>query len=258
MKEDQYRSPTINARLSFEFDVFFSGDSLLIVEIPDQDIGVANRIARSCAALLELEDLPFVSDIVPAMRTVGVHYLPHQVPCPDGVAPCDVVESRLRECMGRLEVTEIETRQIIEIPVCYGGEFGPDIDDVARSCSLSIAEVISLHSDSIVEVMMIGFAPGHPYIGVQDSRLAIPRRMTPRTAVPPGTIAVANRQSVIYPNSSPSGWNVIGRTPLHIFEPKRDQPCLLRAGDKVRFVPVNVAEYMSAAEQVEKASRISE
>src|SRR5690606_28650988 len=131
-----------------------------------------------------------------------------------------------------------EDARQVDIPVCYGGEHGPDLEDVARHCGLSPQEVIRLHSGTPAYVFMLGFAPGAPYIGIHDPKLAIGRRDTPRTVGPAGSVAIANLQTVIYPNASPGGWNLIGSTPAVLFDPAREPVTLLAPGDTVRFVPI--------------------
>src|SRR5690606_29661814 len=131
----------------------------------------------------------------------------------------------------------------INIPVCYGGEFGPDLDEVALHAGISTGEVIALHTQSANLVFMLGFAPGAPYIGIHDERLNIPRRASPRTAVPPGSVAVANRQSMLYPSRLPGGWHIIGATPLALFDPACTPSALLQPGDRVRFVAIDRAEF---------------
>jgi KipI family sensor histidine kinase inhibitor len=131
----------------------------------------------------------------------------------------------------------------IEIPVCYGGVHGPDLAEVAKHCALTEAEVIELHSGPLAYVFMLGFAPGAPYIGIHDKRLAIGRRDTPRTALPAGSVAIANLQTMIYPNVSPGGWRIIGATPIQLFNPFQEPASLLSPGDSVRFVPITDAEF---------------
>lgn len=212
-----------------------ASERTVIVEVPSADEVGANRVARGIAARIAAGNHEFIHDIVPAMSTVGVHYDPHRV----ARGAADPLPYRIVEAL----LERILHDGGIDIPVCYGGEQGPDLADVARTCALSVEEVVALHAGARVDVMMIGFAPGHPYIGFLDERLAPARRATPRTAVPPGSIGLANRQSVIYPVTLPGGWNLIGRTPLRMFDPSREAPCLLRAGDAVRFVPIGPAEF---------------
>jgi KipI family sensor histidine kinase inhibitor len=154
----------------------------------------------------------------------------------------------LNRLLKTVSATQGTSPRVVEIPVCYGGEHGPDLEDVARTCGLSAAEVVELHSGARVDVMMLGFAPGHPYIGMFDEKLNPGRRATPRTAVAAGSIGLANRQTVIYPLTLPGGWNLIGRTPLVLFDPSRDAPCLVNAGDAVRFVPITAEQYQTMSQ----------
>jgi KipI family sensor histidine kinase inhibitor len=224
--------------------IHHSGERTLIVEVDAGDRIAANRTARELAARIARAALPFVHDIVPAMTTVGVHYDPQCVALdPSGALPYQSVEAAIAQALENGEGASTQTGRVVDIPVCYGGEYGPDLADIAQHCGLPAQEVVALHASQSVDVMMIGFAPGHPYIGLLDEKLALPRRATPRTAVPPGSVGVANRQSVIYPVTLPGGWNLIGRTPLRMFDPVRADPCLLQAGDTVRFVPISPDDF---------------
>jgi len=129
------------------------------------------------------------------------------------------------------------------VPVCYDPEFGLDLDEVAAKSKLGPAEIVRRHTATEHRVLMVGFAPGQPYIGGLDRRLAVPRRATPRTRVPAGSIAIANAQTVVYPFEIAGGWSVIGRTPLRVFDAQRTPPALLLPGDRVRFAPIARAEY---------------
>lgn len=225
-------------------ELHHSGERTVIVEVRASDRIAANRVAREMAARIAASDLPFVHDIVPAMTTVGVHYDPHRVDVgSSGKLPYQVVEALLEQVLGDHAGSATDTGRVVEIPVCYGNEYGPDLAEVAQLGGMTPDDVVKLHAGELVDVMMIGFAPGHPYIGLLNERLAPPRRATPRTAVPPGSIGLANRQSVIYPVTLPGGWNLIGRTPLRLFDPSRPDPCLLQAGDQVQFVPIGPAEF---------------
>ena len=128
--------------------------------------------------------------------------------------------------------------RVVEVPVVYGGEFGPDLDFVSLHTRLPVEEVIRLHSGGEYPVYMIGFTPGFPYLGGMDGRLASPRLETPRTRIPMGSVGIAGEQTGIYPQESPGGWRIIGRTPLRLFDLQREPPCLLSPGDVVRFVPI--------------------
>jgi KipI family sensor histidine kinase inhibitor len=140
-------------------------------------------------------------------------------------------------------IPSAEDRETVEVPVCYGREYGPDLEEVAALHSLSSQEAIALHSASFYHVYMIGFTPGFPYLGGLDPRLATPRRKTPRDRIPAGSVGIADRQSGIYPIESPGGWQIIGRTPLRLFDLNRSPVFLIRAGQTLRFRPITRDEF---------------
>jgi KipI family sensor histidine kinase inhibitor len=125
--------------------------------------------------------------------------------------------------------------RVIEIPTRYGGEYGPDLEFVAKHNGLTPDEVVRIHTSQSLRVFMLGFSPGFPYIGPLAPEIAAPRLATPRTLVPAGSVGIAGRQTGIYPSESPGGWRLIGRTDLKLFAPAKDPPALLRPGDYVRF-----------------------
>lgn len=194
--------------------------------------------------MLALGLLPGVTDIVPAMVSVGVHYSPDVLATLDPQqlpfdTICMVLEDSLRESQGFTS----KTSKRLEISVCYEPDFAPDLLDIAQACSMTPQEVIAAHTGEWVDVLMVGFAPGHPYIGMHASSLALPRRVVPRTRVKQGSVGLANCQSVIYPSDPPGGWNIVGRTPLNMFSPASEPPCLLQGGDQVRFVSITAREF---------------
>ena len=136
--------------------------------------------------------------------------------------------------------------KVVEIPVCYGGEYGPDIEFVAKHNNLSVEEVIKLHTAPQYLVYMIGFCPGFPYLGGMDKRIATPRREVPRVKIPARSIGIAGEQTGGYPISTPGGWQIIGRTPIEMFNPKDEQnPSLLHSGDLVKFYAISEQEYLA-------------
>lgn len=232
------------APLAPSWTIHPSGERLLIVELVGGDTVQANRMARAFAARIVSARPDYVTDVVPALTTVGVHYDPARVPRDAAWRmPFDTVRDALGAMLQTIDIVQRAATRIVEIPVCYGGEHGPDLDEAAGACNLSSAELIELHSGAPVDVMMLGFAPGHPYIGLFDETLSLPRRATPRTAVQPGSIGLANRQTVIYPLTLPGGWNLIGRTPLRLFDPASTPPCLLQPGDRLRFVEISRPQF---------------
>lgn len=141
--------------------------------------------------------------------------------------------------------------QVVEIPVFYHPSVGPDLEAIASRAGLSVAEVIERHSARLYNVYAIGFAPGFAYLGEVPAELATPRLDTPRARVPAGTLGIADTQTAIYPLESPGGWNLIGRTPIRLFDPERAQPALLTAGQQVRFRPVSQTEYLELGGQLD-------
>ena len=207
------------------------GDSCLVVRLGTGIDAATSRAVAAAIASLAAAALPGVVDFAPTFNTVAVVFDPLRADPGDLSA---AIQARLR----RLEVVVPATGAIVEIPVAYGGDDGPDLAAVAAHARLDPEEVVRLHAAADHVVGMIGFAPGFPYLLGLPAALAIPRRATPRTCVPAGSVAIAERQTGIYPRTSPGGWHVIGRTPRAMFDADRDPPALLRAGDVVRFVPV--------------------
>ncbi len=199
--------------------------------------------ARVHALVRRLRERPIagVTDIVPAFTTIALHYRPEGF----GPRPFSRMKELLLERLSEpLQADEVPAR-VIEVPVCYGGDFGPDLDEVAGKRGLSAEEVIALHLASPHRVHMLGFAPGFPFIGGLDAALAMPRRATPRTRIPAGTVAIAREQTCIYPLETPGGWNLIGRTPMRLFDPAAAPPALLQPGDAIRFVRITPAAYQA-------------
>jgi inhibitor of KinA len=220
------------------------GDRCLMVEFGQKIDPETNLRARALARHLVDHPLPGVLDVVPAFTTVAVHYRPELVTETDGPqTPYERLATRVEEVLAGGVEHDASVAREIRIPVCYGGEFGPDLEEVARARGLTTDEVVTIHAESPHVVYMLGFAPGFPYIAGLDERLAVPRRATPRLKIPLGTIAIAGSQSVVYSLETPGGWNLIGRTPLRVFTPETDPPCLLRAGDAVRFYPITREQF---------------
>ncbi len=228
-----------------------AGDRCLIVELGTRVDPLINRRVHALASQLLAARIEGVVDVVPAFTTVAVHYRPEKLRRSDSdTSPHARLENTIAALLaGGIDTHAAEPRTV-EIPVCYGGDFGPDLDEVARACSLSAEQVIELHGQSPHLVYMLGFAPGFPYMGGLDPRLAMPRRPTPRVSIAAGTVAIAREQSAVYTLQTPGGWNLIGRTPLVFFRPDADPPSLLRPGDGVRFVAVSRARHDEIAEQL--------
>ncbi|MGI4838058.1 MAG: 5-oxoprolinase subunit PxpB [Janthinobacterium lividum] len=233
---------------SFKWHAAPSGDSCLVLEFASVLSLHANRQAASAAAALnharDLGRLVGLTDIVPGMVTVGVHYRPEHIPVPAGVAtPYAALLRQIEQLLAEQGSAPAVAPRRIEIPMCYGGEYGPDLHATAQACGVSAEQLIALHSRDWLDVLMVGFTPGHPYIGILDPVLNPPRRSVPRTLVPRGSVGLANRQTNVYPVDSPGGWHLIGRTPLAMFNAEHQPPCRLQSGDQVRFVAIDSATF---------------
>ena len=153
---------------------------------------------------------------------------------------CNIIEPTLEEGMANT-INELVT--VVEVPTVYGGEFGPDLSFVASHNHLSEDEVISIHSGTDYLVYMLGFIPGFTYLGGMDPRIATPRLSSPRTLIPAGSVGIAGEQTGTYPSDSPGGWQIIGRTPVTMYDMSKAQAALLKAGDYVRYVPIDESEF---------------
>jgi KipI family sensor histidine kinase inhibitor len=217
------------------------GDRAVYIEFSKTlDLDV-NTAVRQLAAMVQARALSWISDVVPALGGLAIHFDPD-----DPAVRGDALASALgvvHECLEEGLAADDAVVRTIEVPVCYEAEFAPDLAEVAAALKLPAADVIALHSRSEFRVLMIGFAPGHAYMGGLDRRLAVPRRATPRTIVPAGSVAIANEQAVVYPYAIPGGWNIIGRTPIVVFDAARSEPSLFAAGDRVRFTPITRDEF---------------
>ena len=214
------------------------GESVVVVELEEQIDRSVNARAVSLADRLRAAEVSGVRDIVPTFRSVAVYFDPLQTDYDALVRRLESVASSLdAPAAGR----EARTGPI-RVPVCYGGQFGPDLADVAAFGGVTESEAAHLHASAVYRVFMIGFLPGFAYMGTVDPRIAAPRRSNPRTRVPAGSVAVAGQQTGIYPSESPGGWQVIGRTTLRLFDPSRAEPSTFIAGDLVQFYAVSPVE----------------
>lgn len=220
--------------------VRLNGDRGLLCEYGDTIDPDVNQTVRAMAQLLMQHPPRGVQSVVPAYRSLCLAY------DPEATTP-DAVKKHLTQLEDRLTDTTLSPPTVVEIPVFYGGKGGPDLSFVAEHAGLSEADVIRLHSAVEYPIYMIGFAPGFCYLGGLDERLSTPRLSTPRTLVDAGSVGIANAQTGMYPSASPGGWQLIGRTPLRLFDPERENPFLCQPGDRIRFVPISEDEYRQMA-----------
>lgn len=211
------------------------GDRALLVELGDQIDPLINERVRELFLKLDRRPLEGVVELVPSYRSLMVVY-----------DPLTIGLVRLREeILGLLQAADpalVPRPKTLNVPVVYGGEYGPDLEWVAGFHKISPEQVIALHAGTTYRVYMIGFMPGYPYLGELPEGLATPRRETPRTAVPRGSVAIAQRQTGIYPVQSPGGWHILGWTPIRLFDADQWPPTPLEMGDRVKFFPIQKEE----------------
>ncbi len=205
-----------------------AGESAVVADLGAVIDPAVNARAIGIAAAVRAQAIPGVRDVVSTVHSVAVYFDPL------ATSP-SAVQAALSTAAERL--SSPSAGRTIEVPVTYGGAFGPDLADVAAFARCSPAEVVERHTSRSYRVYMLGFLPGYPYMGIVDDTIAAPRRPTPRVRVPAGSVGIAGRQTGIYPRESPGGWQIIGRTSLTLFDPDATPPALFAPGDEVRFVP---------------------
>ena len=210
-----------------------AGDSALVLDFPQRIDPEVNGRAIIIASELHSRWASLLRDVVVGYCTVTVYFDPLQVDAP-------WLESEMRTIAEAQGTGPIGSPgRLVEVPVCYDREFAADLEDVAAFARCSADEVVLLHVVPQYRVYMVGFVPGFTYLGAVNTRIAAPRRATPRAAVPAGSVAIAGGQTGIYPSDTPGGWNIIGRTPVKVYEPSRQDPFLLHTGDSVSFFRIS-------------------
>ncbi|QHW33329.1 5-oxoprolinase subunit PxpB [Paenibacillus rhizovicinus] len=236
------------------FSVWPLGDRALVIGLKEEGNVPLWKLASELALRIRNLGVSWIVDVIPAYDTVTIVYEPLVVWGLAGAGglgrnerplPYDYAVSFIEPLLAHTESADDGEIRIVEIPVCYGGEYGPDLADCAARSGLAEEAFIALHSRFDYKVAMIGFMPGFPYLTGLPEALAQPRRSSPRSRVSAGSVGIAGCQTGIYPLASPGGWQLIGRTPVRLFDPGRGEPSLLRAGDVLRFIPIT-AEAMVA------------
>ena len=222
------------------------GDRAILVEFGSAIDEQTRLLVRASFEQLSSVSIAGVLDVVPGFASIAVHYDPAQVSRAVGATPHVAISAAVEEVLRAAVTTPGGEPRLVEIPVCYDPSLAPDLDEVAAHAHLTPAQVVELHSAPDYVVHMIGFLPGFPYLGGLDPRLTTPRRSSPRTRVPAGSVGIGGSQTGVYTIDSPGGWQLIGRTARRLFDVERDPPTVLRIGDKVRFRPVTLAEHRAA------------
>lgn len=225
------------------FTITIAGDSAINLEFASSISAETSTKIRLAAEGLRADPIKGVIELVPTFCSLMVVY----DPC---VITFDELAAKVRGKLRNLTAESTAVKRIVEIPVCYGGEFGPDIATVAEHANMSEDEVVRVHSGHDYLIDMLGFLPGFAYLGGLDERLHTPRLATPRTRLEAGSVGIGGAQTGVYPLPSPGGWQIIGRTPVRPYDPDRTPPILYLAGDYLRFVPITPSEYQSIDAQV--------
>lgn len=225
------------------FRIVAAGDAALLVELADRVDPVINAVAIALAQAIRAAGIAGVRDVAPTYRSVAVYFDPLRTDYDALVAQVNAW------CTGDGSVYQSETGPPygdpapVRVPVCYGGEFGPDLAQIAAFARVSETETIGIHTARTYRVFMLGFVPGFAYMGTVDERIAAPRLPVPRVRVPPGSVGIAGLQTGIYPVATPGGWQIVGRTPLRPFDLGRPEPFLFKPGDAVQFYSIEPDEY---------------
>ena len=230
-----------------ETDIRFHivGDCAISIELGNEISLETNLKVRALQQLLESRKNIGISEMVPTYTNLMVHY------DPELIAYGKLVKY-LKTLVNSLETVSIADEKVVEIPILYGGEAGTDLDECAALEGVSVEELIRMHSSSLYYTYMLGFAPGHPYMARFEDPFSFKRRETPRVKIPAGSVVVAENLSNLIPFDQPCGWNIIGHTPVRIFNEEKEPPSLINAGNWVKFVAIDEAEYKQIREQVEK------
>ena len=234
-----------------EYSLYPFGDAALIAETTEEISESAYRRIQGLARAITENPPKGVLELIPAYRSLLVVY--------DSLfTDYSSMETMIRGLTSYVEVVVDPAVEIVRIPVCYESPYCLDLEEVARHTGLSPREVVELHTAGTYLVYMIGFTPGFPYLGGMSERIAAPRRLSPRTRIPAGSVGIADRQTGIYPMASPGGWNIIGRTPTTLFDPAREPPALLKAGQYIHFDPICSDEFDRIAQAISRGAWLPE
>lgn len=224
---------------------FPSGDSGLILEIGNKISQDVNKKIRALSYCIEKNKFNEIVEIIPTYTAILVIYNSIK-------SSYEELVEKLKSLENSMNNIELPPAEVVHIPTLYGGEYGMDLENVADHNGLTLEEVIDIHNSTNYLVYMIGFTPGFPYLGGMSEKIATPRLKTPREKIPGGSVGIAGSQTGVYPIDSPGGWQIIGRTPLKLFDPDRKPSVLLRAGQYLKFDPITEEEYNTILKEVEE------
>lgn len=225
------------------FQIEAYGDRGIRVQLGDAISEEINEKIRSLSMLLDQEKIEGVIEWIPTYTAVSIYYDPYYISFLQ-------LKEKLLELKGTFSQVTPPSAEVVEIPVCYGEEFGPDLEEVANHNELTEKEVIDLHCGRDYLIYMMGFTPGFPYLGGMSADIAAPRLTEPRAEIPAGSVGIAGSQTGIYSMNTPGGWRIIGKTPVKLYNPDREPHILLKAGNYIRFIPISLQEYNEIELQV--------
>ncbi|HVE60276.1 MAG TPA: 5-oxoprolinase subunit PxpB [Chitinophagaceae bacterium] len=226
------------------YTLFPLGDNAILIDFGNELNEGINKKLLSIFEKIKDQHLPGVLDVVPAYSSLTIHYDVMKILEKAGSKPVfDFITNQVKKIIDEVKDISFEENRKISIPVCYDEEFGLDLSFLANKKNLNIEDVIQLHTAKSYRVYMIGFLPGFAYMGEVDEKIQIPRKENPRTNVEAGSVGIAGSQTGIYPLQSPGGWQIIGRTPLQIFDKGKTEPVLLQPGDEIKFFSINRDEF---------------
>lgn len=229
------------------FDIVQVSETCALIDFGNKISEDINKTIRILCEYLDMKSFYWLIEYIPYFSSVSLIYDPLKI---KGKESFKFVKEKVEDILLNLDFSHDYTENIVEIPVYYGGKFGPDIEHVAEVNNITVDDVINIHSNGKYLVYMIGFAPGFPYLGGLSEKLRTPRRKTPRLAIPQGSVGIAGMQTGVYPIETPGGWQIIGQTPIKLFDINRENKTLLKCGDIAKFCPISYEEYLKIKEKI--------
>ncbi|MFD2445656.1 5-oxoprolinase subunit PxpB [Bacillus sp. CGMCC 1.16607] len=222
--------------------VFPLSEDSIIIQFGTKNQNLKAQIHDVQKAMNKIQSKPFLGfrELVPAYNTLTIYYDPYVM---NDYSPYEIVKKQIEQILHTHDQISYVKKRYFELPVCYEAKFAPDLEELAISKGLTSEEMIQMHTTMIYDVVFIGFSPGFPFLTGLDEKLHFPRKTSPRLQVEQGSVGIAGNQTGIYPITSPGGWQIIGRTPVRLFNVQHHPPTLIKAGDQIKFYPISQKEF---------------